>query len=187
MTSTNASLIDLDSVDLRPFKHDSIEIRLIGSRALTTKTGREINESTPFGAYWLPAEVAQSIIRANSFASQAKLLAEYLGQVPEDGYWIASADEGDEAFLLCSYNRQIKDQRISQIVRRGEENYASLKESTSYYIQQQDPYSYLFVADLSEEDVFWRLVDRLIDDEYVPSLQVCATMTPSTTPETSIG
>jgi len=179
--------MDLDSIELRPLKHDSVELRLVGSRTLTTRSGREVHESTAFEAYWLPAGVAQGIIKANRFADQAGLFADYLRTIPEDGYWIASADEDDEAVLLSSYNRQIKDQHISKIVRRGEENYSEIQETTRYYIGEPDPYSYLFVADLPEADIFWRLVDKLIDDEYLPSLQVCATMTPSITPETSIG
>lgn len=187
VTSTNESLIDLDSVELRLFEHDSIEIRLIGSRTLTTKSGREIQESRAFEAYWVPAKIAQSIIKANGFANQAKLLVDCLRQAPEEGYWIASADEEDETFLLRSCAEQIKDQRVSKVVRRGEDGYEDLKESTRYYIQQPDPYSYLFVADLPEADIFWRLVDSLMDEEYLPCLQVHAMLAQSTTPETSIG
>lgn len=187
MTPASKNLIDLDSVDLRPFKYDSIEVRLIGSRTLTTKSGRGIQESKAFEAYWVPAKIAQNIIKANGFANQAKLLVDYLRQAPEEGYWIASADEEDETLLLRSYAEQIKDQRISKVVRRGEDGYENLKESTRYYIQQPDPYSCLFVADPPEADIFWRLVDSLMDEEYLPSLEVHAMLAQSTTPETSIG
>jgi hypothetical protein len=180
MTSTE-NLIELET-----HSPGFTELRLVGSRMLTTRSGREIQDFKDFEVYWVPVATAQTIIKGKKFITQAMLLTDYFRQAPEKGYWIASADEDDEVFLLCSYNGQIKDQRITKIVRRGEESYANLRETTRHYIQQQDPYSYLFVADPSEEDILWRIVGKMMDDEYLPSIQACAIMTSSTTPEVPI-
>lgn len=149
------------------------ELRLIGSRVLSTRLGRQVIESKVFDSYYVPVLVAQDIIKAaGSFNKQLTIFSDYLNTLCQDGYWIATTDPEDEGRFTDLYGMEISDQYITKIVVKGSQEFEDVHDMHTSLGAISDPYSYILVSEMPESEYIKRRVAKLVAEEYDLDLQV---------------
>lgn len=149
------------------------EVKLIGSRILSTRLGKQVVEHKTFESYYVPIPVAQNIIKATeNFNKQLAILSEYFNTIPEDGYWIATTDSEDEARFIDLYGTQISDQYITKIIGYNDQEFNDVHSMHTALGSTSNPYSYILVSEMPESDYMKRRVAGLVAEEYDLELQV---------------
>lgn len=143
------------------------EVKLTGSRILSTRLGKQVVESKTFDSYYVPILVAQDIIKATgNFNKQLTIFSSYLNTMPDDGFWIATTDLEDEARLIDFYGEDISDQYVTRVVNNSDKDFEYVHNMHTSLGAIGDVYSYILVSEMPESEYIKRRVAKLIAEEY---------------------